>query len=121
VGYFCNFQTTAQTKQSSNGRKLAQCGHTVFDPDNSYLQAEQILLFSRQRPFFAENCQISPKIHCDRDIGPSTENSPKIGKYRRNTIIVASFFKVSAIFSPKIGKKTHRIHFGHNIGPSTIQ
>jgi hypothetical protein len=33
MGYFCNFQNTTQSKQSPKGRKFAQSGHPVRDPE----------------------------------------------------------------------------------------
>jgi hypothetical protein len=37
VGYFCNFNKTAQNKKSPIGRKFAQSGHPDNEPEGSVL------------------------------------------------------------------------------------
>jgi hypothetical protein len=40
--YFCNFQTTAQSKQSPIGRKFAQSGHPVRVKKHSLSLAQKV-------------------------------------------------------------------------------
>jgi hypothetical protein len=54
VGNFCNFQETTQSKQSPNGRKFAQPGHTGSqqagaDPTTLSYNASALKKFTTQR------------------------------------------------------------------------
>jgi hypothetical protein len=51
VGHFCNFQKTAQSKQSPNRRKFAQSGHPGFEAI-AVVKVDQASCRSFMSPFF---------------------------------------------------------------------